>query len=106
PIALLGGQAAIQRVKEAHDALEWAGGAPQGFRDHMAERDKSIQAPSEPLQGFRGTLDQLITKPETTKGQVAAVTTAQAEATCVWDRQTGAISAQTMAAQEHARVMQ
>src|SRR4029453_2293609 len=106
PIALLGGQAAIQRVKEAHDALEWAGGAAQGFRDHMAETEKSSQALSETLQGFRGNLDQLITKLETTKGQVAAVTTAQKEAADVWDRQTGAISAQTMAAQEHAMAME
>src|SRR4030095_14030213 len=106
PIALLGGQAAIQRVKEAHDALEWAGGAAQGFRGHMAEPDKSSPGLSETLQGFRGDLDSLITKLETTKGQVAAVTTAQAEATGVWDRQTGAISAQSMAAQEHALAME
>src|SRR4029453_13174654 len=106
PIALLGGHAAIQRVKEAHDALEWAGGAAQGFRDHMAETDKSSQALSETLQGFRGKLDGLITQLETTKGQVADVTAAQKEATEVWDRQTGAISAQSMAAQEHAMAME
>src|SRR4029453_8233548 len=55
---------------------------------------------------FRGNLDQLITKLETTKGQVAAVTTAQKEAADVWDRQTGAVSDHTMAAQEHAMAME
>jgi hypothetical protein len=106
PIALLGGEAAKQRVREAGEALEWAGGAAQGLRDHMAETDSTSQALSSTLQGFRGKLDGLITQLEATKGQVAAVTTAQAEATGVWDRQTGAISAQTMAAQEHAMALE
>jgi hypothetical protein len=106
PIALLGGEAAKQRVKEAGDALEWAGGAAQGLRDHMAQADKTSQDWSATLQGFRGNLDQLITQLEATRGQTAATTAAQAEAKDVWDKQTGAISAQQLALEEHAMMME
>jgi hypothetical protein len=106
PIAFLGGELAKQRIQEAGDALEWAAGAAQGLRDHMAETDATSQAFSATLQGFRGNLDALITQLEATKGQTVAVTAAQAEAAGVWDKQTGAISAQKMALQEHAMAME
>lgn len=97
PIALLGGEAATQRVKAAGDALEWAAGAIQGFRDHAAEADKTSQDLSATLQGFRGNIDTLITRLETTTVQTDAVNTAQAEAPGIWARTTGAIQAQTVA---------
>jgi len=106
PIAWAGGEAAKQRVKEAGDALEWAGGAAQGLRDHMAQADKTSQDWSKTLQGFRGNLDQLIAKLEATRGQTAAVTAAQGEAAGVWDAQTGAISAQKLALEEHAMMLE
>lgn len=101
PIALLGGTEAIARVKEAQDALVWAGGAIQGLRDHQKEAEQSSKDWSATLQTFRGEIDTLVVSLEATRGKTVEVAAAQAESTDVWERQTGAITAQTMAAQEH-----
>jgi hypothetical protein len=106
PIALLGGEDAIRRVKEAGDALEWAGGAIQGLRDHQREAEQSSKDWSATLQTFRGEIDTLVGKLEATRGGTVALTASQAESKGVWEKTTGAISAQQMALDEQKMAME
>ena len=100
-MAALGSAAAIERVREATEALAWAEGAIKGYRDHMAEADKTSQAWSAGLATLRTNLSTYAQQLEVTKGKLHDVNAAQAEAPGVWNQQTGAMAAQTMALQEH-----
>ena len=105
PLAWAGSEEAKKRVEEATAAIEWAKKGIEGFNADMKQADATSQEWSASIQAFRGNLDTFIERLETTKGQTVEVTAAQTEAADVWDRQTGAISATTLATQEHMQAL-
>ena len=102
PLAWAGSEEAKKRVAEATAAIDAGTKHIAALRADMEQANVTSSQWSTTLQGFRGNLDALIGRLETTTGQIHETTAAQEENAAVWTRQTNAITATTMATQEHA----
>jgi hypothetical protein len=106
PLAWAGSDEAAQRVREAGAAMQWASDKLDALNGDINASRATSAAWHDTIEGLKGELSTLADSLDATRGQTVALTTAQAESTDVWERQTGAIDAQTMAAQEHAKAME
>lgn len=97
---------ASKNIETLNQYLGVLKGRLEDVKHDIADTKATSASWSEALGTVRGSLDELVGQLEATRGQTVTVTAAQRESTEVWERQTGAIDAQTMAAQEHAKAME
>jgi hypothetical protein len=102
PLAWAGSEQAAQRVREAGEAMQWASDKLDALNGDINAARATSAAWHDTLGALRTKLSEWEAGLESTRGKTVALTTTQTESTAAWERQTGAISAQEMALQEHA----
>jgi hypothetical protein len=102
PLEWAGSEEAAQRVREAGEAMQWASDKLDALNGDINASRATSAAWHDSMEGLKAQLVALEAQLEATRGKTAGLAATQAESTGVWDKQTGAISAQEMALQEHA----
>ena len=97
PLAWAGSEEAAQRVREAGEAMEWAGTKLDALNGDINAARASSAAWHETMEGLKTQLVALEARLEETRGQTVKLKASQDDGADAWNRQTEAAKAQAEA---------